>query len=111
MNIASMKKFVGCVALLFCFVCAQVNAKEEKVNNSVGKIADKAFEAFKHGWETSDFSDFKSMLGPNVEFSYPTAGTRGYFSGAEGKNKMLAKIQGDAQVGRLKMTTTNRTEK
>jgi hypothetical protein len=58
--------------------------------SSILKTAQAAFDAFAHGWGTGDFQPYIDMLTDEFVFWYPTGARRGQFSGAEGKDQMIA---------------------
>lgn len=73
--------------------------------NQILPTATVAFERFRTGWETGNFDSYVAMLADEITFSFPTGTHRGLFTGAKGREKMIAKCTDDATSGaRLKFS-------
>ena len=62
-------------------------------------IGQKAWEAFSRGWASGVWEEYKLMLSPDMEFSFPVGPFRGKYNGKEGYEKMIAKIESDSKTG------------
>ena len=61
--------------------------------------ARKAFDLFAEGWATGDFDSYIAMLAEEMAFWFPMGVHRGKFSGAEGRQQMIAKCRDHETAG------------
>ena len=61
--------------------------------------ARKAFDLFAQGWATGDFDAYIELLADEMDFWFPTGAHRGKFSGAAGRQEMIAKCRDHTNAG------------
>ena len=61
--------------------------------------AHKAFDLFAQGWTTGDFTPYIAMLADEMTFWFPMGAHRGKFSGAQGRQEMIAKCKDHEAAG------------
>lgn len=61
--------------------------------------ARKAFDLFAQGWATGNFDPYIAVLAEEVTFWFPMGTHRGKFSGAEGRQEMIAKCRDHEAAG------------
>lgn len=65
-----------------------------------------AFDLFAQGWATGDFEPYLAMLADEMTFWFPMGPHRGKFSGAAGRQQMIAKCRDHEAAGdRLTFST------
>ncbi len=76
--------------------------------SEVLQTGQKAWEAFSRGWASGAWEEYRLMLSQDIEFSFPVGPFRGKYTGKEGYEKMIAKIESDSKTGyRLLFTVTH----
>ncbi|MGD1951526.1 MAG: nuclear transport factor 2 family protein [Leptolyngbyaceae cyanobacterium] len=63
------------------------------------KTARKAFDLFTQGWKTGDFEPYIAMLADEMTFWFPMGAHRGKFTGAAGRQEMIAKCRDHTAAG------------
>ena len=61
--------------------------------------ARKAFDLFAQGWATGNFDPYIALLADEMNFWFPTGAHRGKFTGAAGRQEMIAKCQDHTNGG------------
>ncbi|MEL6555593.1 MAG: nuclear transport factor 2 family protein [Cyanobacteria bacterium J06621_11] len=61
--------------------------------------ARKAFDLFAQGWATGNFDLYIALLAEEMTFWFPMGTHRGKFSGAEGRQEMIAKCRDHEAAG------------
>lgn len=69
------------------------------MTDAITKTAQKAFDLFAKGWATGNFEPYIALLADEMTFWFPTGAHRGKFSGATGRQKMIAKCRDHEAAG------------